>query len=249
MINNDLFITIVVMFLLSLLCLLALAGTSIWSGVDLRKYKTLRFIPVKILIVCVSLFVIYLGVPFWFLTAAFRHHDSANVEQFYDFAIKTAVFPSVKAFMYAEKGAFYLASFNGNNAIDAYEKSYQIKNSDIPLQQLCLLYTIKGDYDSAVATCIETSHNQMAAINSILNKNYTLALKVINVEFQDNQPACWDYAVRGHIHRALENKDLFKSDLDNALKLCPDNVRIKEIYNNSDYYENYYSDLRKKFHF
>lgn len=249
MINNDLFMTIVVMFVLSILCLLVLVGVAVWSGVEFYKSKTFKFLPIKISLIVISLLVIYLGIPFWFLGAAYNNYDSEKAEHFYDLAIKTALMPSVKALMYNEKGAYYAISFRGTEAIAAYEKSYEIKKDEAPLHQLCLLYTVKGDYDKAVGTCVQTSHNQMAAINSILNKNYPLALNVINIEFKNEQPTCWDYAVRGYIYRALGRKERFESDFETAFNLCPNNVKLNDIYENSRYYEEYYIDLRKKFHF
>lgn len=249
MINNDLFITIVVMFVLSILSLFVLAGVAIWSGVEFYKYKTFKFLPVKLSLILIPLLVIYFGIPFWFLGAAYNNYNSEKAESFYDLAIKTALLPSVKALMHYEKGSFYSLAFKGSDAINAYEKSYEIKKDDAPLHQLCLLYTVKGDYDKAVGTCVQTSHNQMAAINSILNKNYPLALNVINIEFKNEQPTCWDYAVRGYIYRALGRKDRFESDFDTAFNLCPKNDKLRELYENSSYYEEYYTDLRKKFHF
>lgn len=249
MINNDLFITIVVMFVLSILCLVVLVGVALWSGIEFYKYKTFKFLPIKISLILISFLVIYLGVPFWFLGAAYKNYNNAKAEHFYNLAIQTALLPSVKALMHYEKGSFYSLAFKGSDAINAYEKSYEIKKEDAPLHQLCMLYTVKGDYDKAVGTCVQTSHNQMAAINSILNKNYPLALNVINIEFKNEQPTCWDYAVRGYIYRALGRKDRFESDFDTAFNLCPKNDKLRELYENSSYYEEYYTDLRKKFHF
>ena len=55
--------------------------------------------------------------------------------------------------------------------------------------------------------------------------------------------------VRGYIYRALGRKDRFESDFDTAFNLCPKNDKLRELYENSSYYEEYYTDLRKKFHF
>lgn len=237
------------MFVLSILSILILAGLAIWSGFDLCKYKALKFLPVKIPFLVVSLLVIYMSIPFWLLAAAYKVDDNAKAETFYNLAIKTSLFPSVKALLYSEKGSYYSMNFNGGKAIDAYEKSYAVKKDDIALTQLCLLYTIKGDYDKAIATCVQTSHNQMAAINSILNKNYTLALNVINIELENDKPSCWDYAVRGYIYRALDKKVLSQSDFDTAFEMCPENNRLNELYENENYYEEHYTNLRKKYHF
>ena len=102
MINNDLFMTIVVMFVLSILCLLVLVGVAVWSGVEFYKSKTFKFLPIKISLIVISLLVIYLGIPFWFLGAAYNNYDSEKAEHFYDLAIKTALMPSAVSYTHLD---------------------------------------------------------------------------------------------------------------------------------------------------
>lgn len=249
MINNDLFTTTVIMFVLTIISVLFLGGVAAWCGFDIYQRKAGNFWQVKVSSILLILFVLYFGIPFWLLAAAYNVKDVAKAERFYNLAIQTSIFPSVKSLLYSEKGAYYSMTYNGAKAIDAYEKAYEIKKDDTHLHQLCLLYTIKGDYDKAVGTCVQTSHNQMAAINSIINKNYQLALNVINMEFKDENPSCWDYAVRGYIYRELNRKDLSEVDFAKAFELCPNNSRLNQVYENSNYYDEYYANLRKNFHF
>lgn len=250
MINNDLFITVVVMVLLSIVSVIAIVVLSAFSGIELYRTKKLKYAYAKIGVIVAALFILYLGLPFWLLSAAYKTEDLSHAGKYYDLALKTSLFPSVKAVMYSEKGSYYNSAFRGEDAIAEFEKAYSINKDEMVLAQLCLLYTIKGDKENAIAACVQTKSNQLAAINGILNKDYTIALNLIDMEIQnDEKPSCHDYAVRGYIYRALGQNELFLSDYNTAVKMCPKNEKLKELYNNKNYYEEHYANLKKKYKF
>ena len=251
MIDNSVFTTVVVMYLAAMASVVVLFVLFLICVKDIFHKCLLKKWWLKLLVLVVSFGILVLASPWWCLHIAYNAESDEKSEEFYNYAISTSIIRSVKSVMYHELATHYSMLYNGKKAIDNFNKAYELNhNDDLALAQLCLLYTIKGDRDTAIATCVLNNRNQMVSVNSILNKNYLIALSVINMEIkQANPPTCWDYAIRGHIYRVLGQPKLFEKDLKKALEQCPNNSRLRILYEDENYYENQYSELRNKYKF
>ena len=251
MINNDLFITVVVMFLLAFVAVLLLLVISIFVCVNSYKQKSLKITRLQVILASISFIILYLTLPFGLLAASHKATQN-DAEKLHKLAIKTAVIPSVKAEMLKELGSYYLISQQGEKALQFFENSVKTSENKEAISQLCLLYTVKGDYDLALSTCKKTGLEQIIAVNYILQEDYKKAYGVINVKMQKNKNkniTCWDYAIRGYINRKLGKRNLFEIDYAKAKKLCPDNQLLQELYQNENYYKDAYSKYRKYYNF
>ena len=250
MIQNDLFITTVVMFLLSVIAFLLIFSVLIVTGFKYAESKKFKITPLNCGILIAALFILYLGLPFWFLSAAYKAEESEKAEKLYKLSINTSVIPSVKSFMTAELGEHYLQNFDGKQAIIAFENSRKIRDDKHASVMLCLLYSYKGDTENAVESCSKNDYFQSVAINYILAKDYKNAMEVINKSLKsDKKPSCWDYAVRAYIYRKLGKNDLFEKDYQKAKSLCPQSKPLESLYKNKNYYEEYYAQKKKEFKF
>lgn len=249
MIGNDLFITVVVMFLLSGIAILLLLITLIIVAVNSGSQKKLVVSPVQIVISLLSLVILYLGVPFWFLSQA-QNKEGVEAEKLYKLAVKTALIPSVKSEMLQFSGSYYVTVFNGKEAVKAFEQSLKINENKVSVSQLCNLYTIKGDYDAAIGMCEKFNLRQIIAVNYILQNDYKNAYEVINKKIQNGENITyWDYATRAYINRKTGKKDLFEQDYQKALESCPNNEVLKKLYKNENYYKDLYSEYKKQYNF
>lgn len=249
MINNDLFITVLVMFLLSFVAILLILIVLIFVFVNSYKQKVLKISPVQIGLFILSLVILYLGMPFWALAFA-QKAQQAQAGQLYKFAVLVSAIPSVRANMLEELGNHYVAFSDGQNAVKAFEDALDLNESKIATVQLCRLYTIKGEYNSAINMCQKLELLQIIAVNYILQDDYKMAYKTIDKKIQDNKkPTCWDYATRAYIYRQIGKNDLFEKDYKKALELCPDSEALKNLYKNKNYYKDLYSQYKKQYNF
>ena len=249
MINNDLFITVVVMFLLSFVAILLLLIVLIFVFVNSYKQKTFKISPVQIWLSILSFIILYLGTPFWILAFA-QNAKQSQAEQLYKLAVSVSVIPSVKANILEELGNHYVVFSDGQNAVKAFEDALDLNESKIATVQLCRLYTIKGEYNSAINMCQKLELLQIIAVNYILQDDYKIAYEVINKKIQNNKkPTCWDYATRAYIYRQTGKKDLFEKNYKKALELCPDSEALKNLYKNKNYYKDLYSQYKKQYNF
>ena len=248
MIAGDLLITVVVMVLLSTIAVLLLLYILVITGVKFYENKKLQISPVNIVIVLISLFILYLGLPFWFLKAAYSA-EGENAETLHKVSINTALLPSVRSFMKAELGAYYMRIFEGEKAIKAFEDSMKIQENKHSSVMLCMLYSFKGDRENAVDMCLKTGMHQLAAVNYSLKKDYEKSLNIINREIESDKDTCWNYALRASVNRKLGKKDLFERDYKNAKSLCPGNAALDKLYKAENYYENVYNQKKKEFRF
>lgn len=248
MIEGDLLITVVVMVLLSTITVLLLLYVLVITGVKFYENKKLQISPVNIVIVLISLFILYLGLPFWFLKAAYSV-EGENAETLHKVSVNTALLPSVRSFMKAELGSYYMRIFEGEKAIGAFEDSMKIQENKHSSVMLCMLYSFKGDRENAVDMCLKTGMHQLAAVNYSLKKDYQQALDIINKEISSDKDTCWNYALRASVYRKLGKKDLFEQDYKTAKSLCPGNTKLDEIYADENYYENFYNQKKKEFKF
>lgn len=250
MINNDLFMTVVIMFMLSFVAILILLVVLIFVFINSYKQKKLKISPVQIVLTVLSFIILYLGMPFWILSFALQAEKN-KAEQLYKSAVLVSIIPSVKTKMLEELGSYYAVYFDGQNAITSFEKALKINDSIVSTVHLCRLYTIKGDYNSAINMCENFGLFQLVAINYILLDDYKKAYEVINKELQQDNKSltCWDYATRAYIYRQNGKKDLFEKDYKKAIELCPENEGLKNLYKNKNYYKDLYSQYKKQYNF
>ena len=249
MINNDLFITVVVMFLLSFVAILLILIVLIFVFVNSYRQKTFKISPVQIGLLILSFVILYLGMPFWILAYA-QNANQSQVERLYKLTVLVSAIPSVKANMLEELGNYYVAFSDGQNAVKAFEDALDLNESKIATVQLCRLYTIKGEYNSAINMCQKLELSQLIAVNYILQDDYKMAYEAINRKIQNNKkPTCWDYATRAYIYRQTGKNDLFEKDYKKALELCPDSEALKNLYKNKNYYKDLYLQYKKQYNF
>lgn len=249
MIGNDLFITVVVMFLLSFVAILLLLIVFIFVFINSYKQKKLKISTVQIALSVLSFIILYLGAPFWFLSLA-QNKEGVESEKLYKLAVKTALIPSVKSEMLQFLGSYYVTVYYGKEAVKAFEQSLKINENKVSVSQLCNLYTIKGDYNAAILMCKKLNLQQIIAVNYILQNDYKNAYEVINEKIQNGENITyWDYATRAYINRKVNKKDLFEQDYQKALESCPNNERLKMLYKNENYYRDLYSEYKKQYNF
>lgn len=248
MINGDDFLTFIVMALLSVFSLLGVILIIIKHILAFIKTKNFNSGVVEYIFIIVCLVFQYLALPWWLTSAAFNMKDYAKAEGFYKAAVKTALIPSVKAFAYENLAYYYGIRFEGQKSIDAFVKSNAIKPNPGNNAKLCLLYSFKGDTENAINSCLNSESYRLAAVNYSMTKNYKKALETLNKRFDEN-PGCWDYAVRGYIYGKAGDKNAFKKDTDKALEMCPDYKQLRDFTKNPDYYEKLFAKNKKKYKF
>ncbi len=226
-------------------------GLLIWCLVDIINRKWLRLIWLKLLLLALCAVIILFSTPWIFLNSAIvLSKDKVMCEALLKGAIKTSVLSSVKSDMYLHLAKLYYSEYRGQDAIDAFEKSYKYKQNDAAVDNLCSLYTIKGQRSYAVAACLTSNHNETAAINSILKDDYEMAYNSINTMIKTSKnPSCLAYAIRGHVYRFAGDMEMFEADFSKAKSLCPDAQNIQDIYNNKHYFHQHYDELKKEYNF
>lgn len=249
MINDDLFITAIVMFLVSVAAALALLVVLLITGINWYRNKRLKISLIEAGLILGSIFVLYLGVPFWCLAIA-GNMELDKAETMHILSVKTSLLPSVRSFMEAELGASYMANFEGQKAIDAYEASIKIRDNKFSAANLCLLYLYKGDLQNAISMCTKENLMQSAAAGYILQNDYETSMEVVDNTIKSSQKvSCWNFAQKAYIYRKLGNQDMFKEFYKKAEALCPGNAALKRLYENKNYYSDFYMQKKKEFNF
>lgn len=249
MINDDLFLTVLLMFLLSFVAVLLLIAVFILNFIKFSKDKKSKVSPYTPVVIIISLFILYSGLPFWLLAAAYDANNEV-AENLHKLSAKISMFSSVKSFMTEELGAFYMRNYEGKKAIDAFENSIKIKENKQSSAMLCLLYSANGERENAFKMCSNANAFQSVAVNYILAEDYKKAVEVINNSINTRKsPSCWDYAIRAYIYRKTGKKDLFENDYKKAESLCPDSSQLKDLYKNENYYTDFYKNLKKDYKF
>lgn len=226
-------------------------GVFVWCLADIIKKKWLRLLWAKLLAMLVAAGIIVLLLPYIFLNSALAiSKDKVMCESFLKLALQTSILYSVKSQVYLALAKLYYLEHRGQDAIDAFEQSYKYNRNDDAVDNLCSLYTIKGQISYAIAACVSGNHNETAAINSILKNDYEMAYSVINNVIRTSKPpTCLAYAIRAHALRMAGNVDMFEIDMAKAKELCPNAPNIQEIYENENYFHSHYEDLRKEYNF
>lgn len=239
------------LILFTAMALIPILTTLLWCLIDIINKKWLKLIWIKLTAVIISIAIIVFVMPFIFLNSALTlSKDIVIGEALLKTAIRTSILSSVKSEMYLYLAKLYYFDHRGQEAIDTFEQSYKFKQNDTAVDNLCSLYTIKGQRSYAIAACISGGHNETAAINSILKNDYEMAYNVVNnIIRTGKQPSCLTYAIRGQALRLAGNKEMFEVDLAKAKELCPNAPNICEIYENENYFHKHYEELRKQYNF
>lgn len=214
--------------------------------IDIFKKREIKNKIIKFFLIFVCVTGMILSLPFWFAGMSFSvAKTNEEIESYSKLAVKTAILPSVKSYMYYELGNVYQVFFeDGKKAIENYEKSKE----PYTCVNLCTLYIYKRDYDNALKNCSDAKLYQLTAINYILQNDYKQALNSIDKKLQNPKNAnCTDYAVRGYIYRKAGQSVLSDKDFDKALKMCPKSEKIKNIYSNENYFDELYTKKRKEY--
>lgn len=239
------------LFLLIASAIIPVLIVFIWCVVDLFNKKWLRLIWVKLVLWIIVLSIATLLTPWIFSGIGVKFSkDKVMCESMFKLALKTSILPSTKSRMYLYLAHLYYYDHRGQDAIDMFEKSYKYKQNDVAVENLCSLYTIKGQRSYAIAACIVSEHFEAAAINSILKNDYEMAYTSISSLIKTaTAPSCLAYAIRGQVYRATGDMESFEADFAKANEICENAPSIKKIYDNELYFHEHYNQLRKDYNF
>ena len=236
---------------------------------QIKNKKITRKI-IKFSILGISFICIYLTLCWWFLAIAMNSKNIQIAEKYHNLAVKTAIIPSVKSYMYYNEGAFYEYTHNGEKAILSFNKAVSNTNpqtcniKNYPNKackdyifssfiSLCNLYTIKGDSEKGTLICSNVGLYNMTVVNYLLKKDYTNALNKINenitrFENSNKKPDGLSYAIRGNIYEHLGKAKEAQKDYKKAQTISK-NTRIKQIQNNKNFYEDFYKLKQSEYGF
>lgn len=192
---------------------------------------------------------ITLGIPWAYLAKAFSSpQPSAQAEEYYKSAIKSAIIPRARATANLELARYYLTEeHNGIKALKHFEEAYKYKKSYKDMTALGMIYTAKGDYEKAINVEKDQNAYTAIAINYIFLKDYTNALKYVNTAIEKNPANCWNYRTRAVIYENLKQRNSALEDYQTAIKYCPfreDEIH-KDIENYKTSFKEDYEDLKK----
>ncbi len=234
------------------------------------KTKKITHKIIKFSFLGISFICLYLTLCWWFLALAINCKDIQIAEKYHNLAVKTAIIPSVKSYMYYNEGSFYEYTHNGEKAILSFNKAisdtnpktcniqnYQNKDCKSYIFSsyisLCNLYTIKGDSEKGTAVCNNVGLYNMAVVNYLLKKDYTNALNKINenitrFETSNKRPDGLSYAIRGNIYEHIGKTQEAQKDYLKAQTISK-NAKIKQIKNNKNFYEDFYKLKQSEYGF
>ena len=104
---NDVFSTIGITFLISMASIIIFFISTVLFIIFFKKNHDKKLIVGYLVIVLLSVFGAYISLPWIFLNEAFHQNDNKLAVAYYDTALKTAIFPKVKATVYDMKAAHY----------------------------------------------------------------------------------------------------------------------------------------------
>ena len=247
---NDVFSTVVITFLISLISVIILFCTTILCIIFHKKYHTKKFCLIYVIILLVSVFGIYISIPWLLLNKALHQTNNVSAVKYYNMALKTSIFPKVKATMYDFKSSHYFViEKNLLLATENCEKFHQLKK-DLPLGcMLWNMYLLNKDYDKAIANLPKNS-KQIEAYIYLLKGDTDKAIDTINKEI-DTNPKVWDYVYRANFYDYINRPDLSKKDYQKAIEIYPGittHPTFKEIKTDKNYFFNKLEKNRKNFH-
>ena len=239
------------LILLILAVLLPAFGFLVWFIIDVYKKKWLRLIWAKLSLLLLSMVIGVFITPWVFSNVAVTFSkDKVMCEAMFKLALKTSILSSAKSRMHLYLAHLYFFDHRGQDAINAFEQSYKYKQNEVAVDNLCSLYTIKGQRSYAIAACIVSEHKETAAINSILKDDYEMAYSSINMAINEaKNPSCLAYAIRGQVYRRVGNSGLAEVDFKKAKEMCGNAQNIQDILDNPNYFHEHYAELKKEYNF
>lgn len=241
--------------------------------IEYLQKKNISYKSAKFALIIICLIGLYLLLPWWFLAFAVQDTIPEVSENFYKLAAKTAVFPSVKSYMYSSLGSYYYhIAKQGEPAISSHENALRLDGSqelcDVgnkdkmtgckeyifsSLFNLCDLYTSKGEIQKGVRTCELIGLSTYAAANYILVEDYVSALEVMNKKIDMNKKKQRsdgiNYATRAHILEKLGRKLEAEKDYNTALSISKYPAKVNEIKNNKNYYKDMFTRRKVEYGF
>lgn len=249
---NDIFTTIIVSFIISLISIILLLIATILLAIFYQKYNSKKLLTSYILILCFSLFGVSISLPWLFLNRAITQTTNDKAVKYYELALHTSLLPKVKASMYDFISSHYFAvDKNLPLAIENCEKANQLKGD---LELSCMLwdmYLINKEYDKALNQLKFTKvpHPQIESMIYLLKGDTKTAIEIISDKI-NSTPTGWDYAHRGNYYSYAGNSTEAQNDYQKAIELSPklkDNQRFNEMRSNKNYFFNLMNKNRKEY--
>lgn len=242
---NDVFATIAITFLISLVSLFAIFVATILFIVFYKKNRKKKLIVGYLITLGVSIFGMYISLPWIFLNEAVHQTDNKLAVAYYDTALKTAVFPKVKATIYDFKASHYfIGEKNLPLAIENCEK-FNLLKGDLPGDcGLWDMYIINKDYDKAIELLTKKNMTQMKAVVYLLKGETKAAIEILTQKI-NIAPKAWDYAYRANFYDYAGKHDLAVKDYEKALELNP-NMNTYPNFKAMRANKNYFFDKLKQ---
>lgn len=242
---NDIFSTIAITFLISLLSIGVILLSTILFIIFFRKNKDKKLITQYIIVLAISIFGIYISIPWIFLNEATHSNNHKVTEKYYKIALKTSVFPKVKATIHEYLAShYYTVDKNLPLAIENCEKFYKLKG-DLPSYcPLWDMYLINKDYDKAIEQLTQNNMIQMKAVVYLLKGDTQTAIETISEKITI-YPQAWDYAYRANFYSYAGKSDLAQIDYKKAIELDK-NMEKYPKFNQMHSNKNYFFDQLKK---
>lgn len=247
---NDVFSTIGITFLISMASIIIFFIATVLFIIFFKKNHDKKLIVGYLVVVLLSVFGAYISLPWIFLNEALHQTDNKLSVAYYDTALKTAIFPKVKATVYDMKAAHYFTvEKNLPLAIENCEK-FNLLKGDLPGDcGLWDMYIINKDYDKAIEQLKQKNMTQMKAIVYLLKGETSTAIEVMNNKIKIN-PKAWDYAYRANFYDYKGNSNLAQKDYQKALELNPNMSNypnFKAMRANKNYFFDRLKQNRKEY--
>lgn len=225
----------------------------------LGKYFSKKYSKRIVTVICTVamiplIFIIYEAIPYYFKIHATLTCNTQEAIANYNNAIKFAIIPAEKGFLYADLGTYYGGVMhNGVMAIENYENAYKYLKTYKSKKSLwgviaALNYKARGDFDKAIEIFEEIEAYGGIATVYILKNDYKNAL-IYSTKFVLKSPNSHNYVQRATIYKNLGNNDLAQKDYDKALKLCRNQTQkdqIQNIFKNYKTYEHDRNNIARK---
>lgn len=216
---NDVFATIAITFLISFGSILIFLIATVLFITFFKKNRDKKLVNGYLIILLLSVFGVFISLPWIFLNEAVHETDNKLAEKYYNMASKTAVFPKVRATIYEFMASHYfIVDKNLSLAIKNCEK-FNLLKGDLPGDcALWDMYIINKDYDKALEQLDKKNMVQMEAVVYLLKGEPQSAIDTINRKISLS-PKAWDYVYRGNFYDYTGKTDLAKQDYDKAVEL------------------------------
>ncbi len=248
---NDIIVEFICLFLL-VVAIFLIITTSIIFPIWYKKTKRKKLLMIYAGIIVGSLFVMSLYTPWFFKNKADKSSNPEDIIKYDSYAVKTALLPPVRGFMYSRLSDDYLNFKKDiNKGINYLELGYKYGKEPNALYSLSYLYELKGDYDKALETVNKAGGRPSRKAKIYFLKGDTkTALKILNQAIEGSNGGIWEYLYRGNIYDNMGKKDLAQKDYEKALKLdshAKEYPAIEKIMNNKNYFKDRINEEKKYF--